>query len=72
MNDKLMDNIEALHKAVNTLAALGICDVEEVEQLTTSGLDKLIGKYQVMIRADAINYYEELKDQYKKNTLVSK
>ena len=60
MNDKLMDNIEAFHKAIKTLAVLGICDSEEIEQLSTNGLDKLIGKYQVIIRSDAISYFAEL------------
>tara|TARA_B100000214_G_C23395648_1_gene369247 strand:+ start:28 stop:225 length:198 start_codon:yes stop_codon:yes gene_type:complete len=65
MDDKLMDNIEALHKAVNTLAVLGVCDSEEIKELSTSGLDKLIGKYQVIIRNDAISYFAELDDTKK-------
>ena len=65
MNDKLMDNIEALHKAVNTLAALGVCDSEEIKELSESGLNKLIGKQQVLLRTDAMSYFAELDDQNK-------
>ena len=60
MNDKLLDNIEALHKAVNTLAALNICDDEEIKELSETGLNKLISKQQVLLRNDAMSYYAEL------------
>jgi len=65
MNDKLMDNIEALHKAVNSLLALEVINSDEGAELSKVGLDKLVNKQQVLLRNDAISYFAELDDQNK-------
>jgi len=65
MNDKLMDNIEALHKAVNILLSLEVVNSDEGAELSTTGLDKLVNKQQILLRNDAISYFAELDDQNK-------
>lgn len=65
MNDKLMDKIEALHKAINSLLALDVIGEEEGAELSKYGLDKFINKEQVLLRNDAVSYFAELDNQNK-------
>ena len=64
MNDKLMDKIENLYKAVDILDKLNVIDSEELKDLSEAGLNKIV-KEQLILRNDAISYFAELDDTKK-------
>ena len=65
MNDKLLDKIEILHKAVNNLASLGVLNEQQIKDISEGGLNKIVNKEQIILRNDAISYFAELDDQNK-------
>lgn len=65
MNEKLLDSIEILHKAVNNLASLGVLNEQQIKDISEGGLNRIISKEQNILRNDAISYFAELDDQNK-------